>query len=283
MKVDGPYFPCCFPSLAAAAWHSLAAAWAAVVVFELLFVRSAAVFAVVVVFGFAAGVARSLFVAPFFAAVAVAAGAASLAAAALLADRPRVALPTDVRSADGWLDDSHLDWAHSEDWLPVGDSGLLSPQADSVLVFLQADSGSASLPADLERADLALVDLDWRDSHLAGSDCSRWADDSGSVSRRADSHSASLLAGLGLADSRSAALEADLHSVSSQVDSHWAEPEADLHSGPADSRGREGVLASLPRQFLRLSALLRAELHESGTLPADARHSPVPLAPALPR
>ena len=91
MKVDGPYFPCCFPSLAAAAWHSLAAAWAAVVVFELLFVRSAAVFAVVVVFGFAAGVARSLFVAPFFAAVAVAvaaAGAASLAAAALLADRP---------------------------------------------------------------------------------------------------------------------------------------------------------------------------------------------------
>ena len=89
VKVDGPYFPY-FPSLAAAAWHSLAAAWAAVVVFELLFVRSAAVFAVVVVFGFAAaGVARSLFVAPFFAAVAVAAaGAASLAAAALLADRP---------------------------------------------------------------------------------------------------------------------------------------------------------------------------------------------------
>ena len=94
MKVDGPYFPCCFPSLAAAAWHSLAAASAAVVVFELPFVRSAAVFVVV---GFAAGVARSLFVAPFF------------AAAALLADRPRVALPTDVRSTDGWLDDSHLD------------------------------------------------------------------------------------------------------------------------------------------------------------------------------
>ena len=90
MKVDGPYFPY-FPSLAAAAWHSLAAS-AAVVAFELPFVRSAAVFAVVVVFGFAAaGVARSLFVAPFFAAVAVAvaaAGAASLAAAALLADRP---------------------------------------------------------------------------------------------------------------------------------------------------------------------------------------------------
>ena len=95
MKVDGPYFPCCFPSLAAAAWHSLAAASAAVVVFELPFVRSAAVFVVVV--GFAAGVARSLFVAPFF------------AAAALLADRPRVAPPTDVRSTDGWLDDSHLD------------------------------------------------------------------------------------------------------------------------------------------------------------------------------
>ena len=96
MKVDGPYpyFPCCFPSLAAAVWHSLAA-WAAVVVFELLFRRSAAVFVVVV--GFAAGVARSLFVAPFF------------AAAALLADRPRVAPPTDVRSTDGWLDDSHLD------------------------------------------------------------------------------------------------------------------------------------------------------------------------------
>ena len=159
MKVDGPYFPfpCCFPSLAAAAWHSLAAASAAaVVVFELPFVRSAAV---VVVFGFAAGVARSLFVAPFFAAVAVAA-AASLAAAALLADQPWVALPTDVRSADGWLDDSHLDWAHSEYWQPVGDSGLLSPQAGSVLVFLQADSGSASLLADLGRADLALVDLD---------------------------------------------------------------------------------------------------------------------------
>ena len=154
MKVDGPYFPfpCCFPSLAAAAWHSLAAASAAaVVVFELPFGRSAAVFAVVVVFGFAAGVARSLFVAPFFAAVAaavaaaaaaVAAGAASLAAAALLADRPRVALPTDVRSADGWLDDSHLDWAHSEYWQPVGDSGLLSPQADSSSVFREVGSRS---------------------------------------------------------------------------------------------------------------------------------------------
>jgi len=147
VKVDGPYFPfpCCFPSLAAAAWHSLAAASAAaVVVFELPFGRSAAVFAVVVVFGFAAGVARSLFVAPFFAAVAaaVAAGAASLAAAALLADRPRVALPTDVRSADGWLDDSHLDWAHSEYWQPVGDSGLLSPQADSSSVFREVGSRS---------------------------------------------------------------------------------------------------------------------------------------------
>jgi hypothetical protein len=166
VKVDGPYFPYFpyFPSLAAAAWHSLAAASAAVVVFELPFARSAAVFAaaVVVVFGFAAGVARSLFVDPFFAAAvaaAVAAGAASLAAA-LLADRPWVALPTDVRSADGWLDDSHLDWAHSEYWQPVGDSGLLSPQAGSVLVFLQADSGSASLLADLGRVHLPLVDLD---------------------------------------------------------------------------------------------------------------------------
>ena len=143
MKVDGPYFPCCCPSLAAAAWHSLAAASAAVVVFELPFVRSAAVFAVavVVVFGFAAGVARSLFVAPFFAAAVVAAGAASLAAA-LLADRPWVARPTDVRSADGWLDDSHLDWAHSEYWQPVGDSGLLSPQADSSSVFREVGSRS---------------------------------------------------------------------------------------------------------------------------------------------
>ena len=105
VKVDGPYFPY-FPSLAAAAWHSLAAS-AAVVAFELPFVRSAAVFVVVVVvvvFGFAAG-------------------AASLAAAALPADRPRVALPTDVRSAHGWLDDSHWDWAHSEYWQPVDDSG----------------------------------------------------------------------------------------------------------------------------------------------------------------
>ena len=100
MKVDGPYFPyfpCCCPSLAAAAWHSLAAAWAAVVVFELLFVRSAAVFAVAVAvavavaFAFAAGVARSLFVAPSFAAVAPAGAAflaAAVVAAALLADRP---------------------------------------------------------------------------------------------------------------------------------------------------------------------------------------------------
>lgn len=162
VKADGLYFPCfpCFPFLAAAVWHSLVAASAAVVAFELPFVRSAAVFVVVVVvFGFAAGVVRSPFVAPSVAAVAPA-GAASLAAAALLADRPRVALPTDGRSADGWLDDSHLDWAHSEYWQPVGDSGLLSPQADSVLVFLQADSGSASLPADLGRVDLALVDLD---------------------------------------------------------------------------------------------------------------------------
>jgi hypothetical protein len=95
VKVDGPYFPYfpCFPSLAAAAWHSLAAS-AAVVAFELPFVRSAAVFAVAVAFAFAAGVARSLFVAPSFAAVAPA-GAAFLAAAvvavvaaALLADRP---------------------------------------------------------------------------------------------------------------------------------------------------------------------------------------------------
>ncbi len=152
MKVDGPYFPCCFPSLAAAAWHSLAAS-AAVVVFELPFVRSAAVFAVVVVvvvFGFAAVAVAAV----------AAAGAASLAAAALLADRPWVALAMDARSADGWLDDSHLDWAHSEYWQPVGDSGLLCPQAGSVLVFLQADSGSASLPADLGLADPALVDLD---------------------------------------------------------------------------------------------------------------------------
>ena len=126
-----------------------------------------------------------------------------------------------------------------------------------------------------------LVDLDLGDSHLADLDCSRWADDSGLLSRRADSDSASLPAGLGLADSRWAALlEADSHSASPQVDL-YSEPEADLHSGPADSRGREGVLASLPRQFLRLSALLRAELHESGTLPEDARHSLVPLAPAL--
>jgi hypothetical protein len=94
VKVDGPYFPYFpyFPSLAAAAWHSLAAS-AAVVAFELPFVRSAAVFAVAVAFAFAAGVARSLFVAPSFAAVAPA-GAAFLAAAvvavvaaALLADR----------------------------------------------------------------------------------------------------------------------------------------------------------------------------------------------------
>ena len=175
--------------------------------------------------------------------------------------------------------DSRLAGSDCLRWADDSDSVFL--QADSSSVFREVDSGSAALPADLERADLALVDLDWRDSHLAGSDCSRWADDSGSVSRRADSDSVSLPAGLGLADSRSAALEADLHSVSSQVDSHWAEPEADLHSGPADSRGREGVLASLPRQFLRLSALLRAELHESGTLPEDARHSLVPLAPAL--
>jgi len=85
-------------------------------------------------------------------------------------------------------------WA--DDW----DSAF--PQADSSSVFREVDSGSASLPADLERADLALVDLDWRDSHLAGSDCSRWADDWDSVSRRADSDSVSLPAGLGLADSR---------------------------------------------------------------------------------
>jgi hypothetical protein len=54
---DGPY-PCSpyCPSLAA--WRSLAAASAAVVVFELPFVRSAAVFAVAVVFGFAAAAAR---------------------------------------------------------------------------------------------------------------------------------------------------------------------------------------------------------------------------------
>jgi len=200
VKVDGPYpyFPCCFPSLAAAVWHSLAA-WAAVVVFELPFGRSAAVFVVVVV-GFAAGAARSLFVAPFFVA-AVAAGAASLAAA-LLADQPWVALPTDVRSPDGWRDDSHLDWAHSEYWQPVGDSGLLSPQADSSSVFPEVDSGSDSLPAGLGPADLALLDWDWRDSHLAGSDCSRWADDSGLLSRRADSDSASSPAGWWRADSR---------------------------------------------------------------------------------
>src|SRR6266581_7767135 len=84
VKVDGPYFPY-FPSLAAAAWHSLAAS-AAVVAFELPFVRSAAVFAVAVAvaFAFAAGVARSLFVAPSFAAVAPA-GAAFLAAAVVAA------------------------------------------------------------------------------------------------------------------------------------------------------------------------------------------------------
>ena len=129
VKVDGPYFPY-FPSLAAAAWHSLAAS-AAVVAFELPFVRSAAVFAVAVAvavavaFAFAAGVARSLFVAPSFAAVAPAGAAflaAAVVAAALLADRP-VAPPTGVRSADDWRDDSHLDWAHSEYWQPVDDSG----------------------------------------------------------------------------------------------------------------------------------------------------------------
>ena len=98
VKVDGPYFPYFpyFPSLAAAAWHSLAAS-AAVVAFELPFVRSAAVFAVAVAvavavaFAFAAGVARSLFVAPSFAAVAPAGAAflaAAVVAAALLADRP---------------------------------------------------------------------------------------------------------------------------------------------------------------------------------------------------
>ena len=84
VKVDGPYFPY-FPSLAAAAWHSLAAS-AAVVAFELPFVRSVAV-----AFAFAAGVARSLFVAPSFAAVAPAGAAflaAAVVAAALLADRP---------------------------------------------------------------------------------------------------------------------------------------------------------------------------------------------------
>jgi len=91
VKVDGPYFPY-FPSLAAAAWHSLAAS-AAVVAFELPFVRSAAVFAVAVAVAvaFAAGVARSLFVAPSFAAVAPAGAAflaAAVVAAALLADRP---------------------------------------------------------------------------------------------------------------------------------------------------------------------------------------------------
>ncbi len=62
---------------------------------------------------------------------------------------------------------------------------------------------------------------------------------------------------------------------------HSASPRVDLYSEPADSRGREGVLVSLPRRFLRSSAPLRAELHESGTLPEDARHSPAPLAPAL--
>ena len=67
-------------------------------------------------------------------------------------------LLTDGRLADGWLDDSHLNWAHSEYWQPLGDSGLPSPQAD--LVFLEADSDSASLRADLGLADLALVDLD---------------------------------------------------------------------------------------------------------------------------
>ena len=81
-----------------------------------------------------------------------------------------------------------------------------------------------------------------------------------------------------------------MRSGSPPVDSHWAAPEADLHSAspqvdlysePADSRGREEVLVSPPRRFSRSSALLPAELHESGTLPADARHSPVPLAPAL--
>jgi hypothetical protein len=151
VKADGLYCPCFpyFPSLAA--WRSLAVS-AAVVVFELPFGRSAAVFAVAVVSAFAAGVARSLVVARSFAA------AVAAAAAAQLADRPQVALPTDGRSTGGWLDDSHLDWPHSEYWQPVGDSGLLSPQADSV--FLQADSDSASLRADLGLADLALVDLD---------------------------------------------------------------------------------------------------------------------------
>ena len=172
----------------------------------------------------------------------------------------------------------------------MGDSGLFSPQAGSVLVFQQADSGSASLPADLRRADWALVDLDSRDSHLAGSDCSRWADDSdsafpqadlSSVFQEVDSRSASLPVGLGLADSRSAAPQVDSRWAALEADLHSASPQVGSYSEPADSRGREGVLVSPPRRFLRSSALLLAELHESGTLPEDARHSPVPLAPGL--
>jgi len=81
-----------------------------------------------------------------------------------------------------------------------------------------------------------------------------------------------------------------LHSASPQVDSRWAAPAADLHSalpqvdlysGRADFREREVMLALPLRRFLRSSAPLRAELHEPGTLPEDARHSPAPLAPAL--
>ena len=98
---------------------------------------------------------------------------------------------------------------------------------------------------------------------------------------RADSDSVSLPAGLGLADSRSAAPQVDSHWAVLEADLHSASPQADLYSEPADSRGREEVLVSPPRRFLRSSAPLRAELHESGTLPEDARHSPVPLAPAL--
>jgi len=111
-------------------------------------------------------------------------------------------------------------------WADDSDSVFL--QADSSSVFRQADSGSVEPPADLGLADLALVDLDPRDSHLAGSDCSCWADDSDSVF-----------------------LQADLRSAAPQVDSHWAAPEVDLHSEPADSRGQEAVLVSRPPQFSR--------------------------------
>ena len=84
--------------------------------------------------------------------------------------------------------DSRLAGSDCSRWADDSDSVFL--QADSSSVFRQADSGSVEPPADLGLAHLALVDLDSRDSHLAGSDCSRWADDSDSVFLQADSSSA---------------------------------------------------------------------------------------------